>query len=313
MKRALANAYQIDPLQAHPNFGSNGSIDTIMTAMKLREVNHGIDPTKQGGMLVATPTYFRNYNSCASKQVHMTKVPLRRDGWSFDLDAMLKAMAERHPTVVFMVTPNNPTGTAVPDDAMLRMIEAAPQDTLIVIDRTLVNIRPEIDTVEILRRSKEKQVAVLHSASKYAGLSHLRVGFALYSNAELAQEIRPHLPLGLGVEGAVKVTRLLVQHGPLRPTPGILQNVQETKVILDEYCRISPSLRCSDFSGNYCVLELPCDLTSEQIAPALAKQGIYVMGGHDFPEPDNRLLRLHTGGKPEFMQRTVEALRALIP
>jgi hypothetical protein len=41
----------------------------------------------------------------------------------------------------------------------------------------------------------------------------------------------------------------------------------------------------------------------------LQNKGIYVMEGVDFPEPVDGMIRLHTGGKPEFMQRTVDALK----
>jgi hypothetical protein len=40
----------------------------------------------------------------------------------------------------------------------------------------------------------------------------------------------------------------------------------------------------------------------------LIESGIYVMGGHEFPEPRPDLLRIHTGGRPEYMQRLVEAM-----
>jgi hypothetical protein len=35
------------------------------------------------------------------------------------------------------------------------------------------------------------------------------------------------------------------------------------------------------------------------------------MGGHEFPDPIYNVVRLHTGGKPEYMEMTVEALRGL--
>ena len=311
MKRALSMAYGIDPGHAHPNFGCNGSIDTIMTAMKLREVNRGINPAKEGGMLVATPTYFRNYNSCSAKQVRMVKVPVRQPDWSFDLDGMLNAMAEFNPTVVFLVTPNNPTGIAIPDSDILTMLDAAPEDTLIVMDRTLVNINAQIATVDLLKMFGHKQLAILHSFSKYSGMSHLRTGFALYSNCNLADEIKPHLPLGLGLEGCIKATRILLKDGPIQPNQGILDNIRGSKEILENFCQRSGRFSCTDFAGNYCLLILPRDITPQQVVQSLLEEGIYIMGGHDFPEPVDGVVRLHTGGRPEYMEMTVRALEKL--
>ncbi len=309
LKRAFANAYKIAEGQCQPNFGSNGSIDTIMTAMKLREINRKIDPEKRGGMLVSTPTYFRNYNSAFAKQIKIIKVPLKMPKWEMDIDLFLEKLNTLYPTVVFLVTPNNPTGIPLTDEHIIKVIENAPDDTLIVMDRTLVNVENEIRTSELLLRFNNKQLVVLHSFSKYLGLSHLRIGCALYSNIDIAKEMQPHLPLGLGVEGAIKGTKYLKENGVLRPSDYVINNIRESKEILLSFCRQMPQFSMTDFTGNYCLLFMPPDVSSTKISYYLQNKGIYVMEGVDFPEPVDGMIRLHTGGKPEFMQRTVDALK----
>jgi histidinol-phosphate aminotransferase len=311
MKRALAYAYGIDTKQCHPSFGTNGSIDTIMMAMKLREVNRP-PCNEEGGMLAATPTYFRNYNSCASKQMKMVAVPLRAGDWEIDLDRFLDTLKRFRPTVVFLVTPNNPTGLPLQDEDIIQIIEHTPEDVLVVIDRTLVNVKPEIQTASLLQRFRHKQVAILHSLSKYAGMSHLRIGYALYSQVAVAEEIRPLLPLGLGVEGAVKATRLLMAQGPLKPQPRVVENIRQTKEILHEFCARQSVFTCTAFVANYCVMTLPPDVSSPEVTSYLAGRGLYVMGGHEFPEPNPGVLRLHTGGKPEYIEKLIGALNAMV-
>ena len=308
MKRALANAYGIDPRQAHPSFGTNGSIDSIMMGMKLREVNQGITGSREGGMLVATPTYFRNYNSCASKQMRMVSIPLGESDWQIDLPRFLDALTRGRPTVVFLVTPNNPTGLAIPDETIFRIIESTPDNALVVIDRTLVNTAPEIETTDLLQRFKHKQLAVLHSLSKYAAMSHLRIGFALYSQLAVADELRPLLPLGVCVEGAVKATRLLVAEGPLRPQRRVVDNICSSKRILSQFCSRRDAFRCTDFVANYCLMQLPDGLPSSEVTARLATHGIYVMGSDEFPEPRQDVIRIHTGGHPRYMESLVKAI-----
>ncbi len=311
LKRAAANAYGIEPVQCHPNFGSNGSIDTILMAMKIREINSNIDTVKYGGVLDVDPTYFRNYNSSASKKLRMTRIPLQLPGWTFDLDNFIKAINTFYPTVVFLVTPNNPTGIAIPDEAILKVIDEVPEKTLVVMDRTLVNISSEINTVELLRKYKSKQLVILHSFSKYVGMSHMRIGIALYSNADIANEIRPLLPLGLGVEASLKATRYLLNGGPLKPSKRIIENITKSKEILNEFCQISGMFSCTDFIANYCLLILPQHLTTEKVVNELEKHGIYTMGGEEFPEPKGGIVRLHTGGNPKYMKKTVDVLNYL--
>jgi histidinol-phosphate/aromatic aminotransferase/cobyric acid decarboxylase-like protein len=257
---------------------------------------------------VATPTYFRNYNSCASKQMRMVAIPLRNTDWQLDVDPFLDALTKQKPTVLFLVTPNNPTGLPIPNDMIFQIIEAAPDDVLVVIDRTLVNLTTEVETAELLQRFKHKQLVVMHSLSKYAGMSHLRIGYALYSQIAVAEEIRPLLPLGLGVEGAVKATRLLVAQGPLRPQPRVIENIRRSKQVLDGFCAQHDAFECTDFVANYCVMRLPARLNAPDLVGRLASQGLYVMGGNEFPEVRADLIRIHTGGRPEYMERLVEAL-----
>src|SRR5205823_2062996 len=132
---------------------------------------------------------------------------------------------------------------------------------------------------------------------------------ALFSQLEVANEVRPHLPLGMGVEGAVRTTAALLC-GPLLGAPRIIENIRASKRILTAFCDNSDGFTCTDFTGNYCLLRLPPGLTSPEVTALLEKgYGVYVMGGHDFQgEPRKDVLRIHTGGPPEFMSKTTEAL-----
>lgn len=309
MKRVIAEVFSIDIEQCHPNFGSNGSIDTILTAIKLREINKNIKVDFEGGLLVATPTYFRNYNSANAKQIKMIKVPLKN--WNLDIETFLKTLEERKPTVVFLVSPNNPTGIPVADAQIIQIMESVDNKTLVVIDRTLININPEISTKELLARFKNKQLAILHSCSKYLGLSHLRVGFAVYSNKEVANEIQPHLPLGLGVEGAVRATKYMLESRGFKPADSIVKNIIENKKLISSFCLANNDFSVTDFSGNYCILCLPEKISSRKVVLDLEMRGIYTMDGSDFPEPIDGVLRLHVGGRPELMQKTISALEEI--
>lgn len=324
LKDAAAKAYGVTTAQVHPNFGSNGNIDTILTAIKLAEVKNGIGvpivengvvlPNKTatlGGVLMVSPTYFRNYNSCESKQLRLILVPLRTSDWQINTDAFIDRTARDKPSAVWLVTPNNPTGIPIPDQDLLRIIEATPDDTAIVIDRTLVNIRPEIETVALLKKFSSKRLVVLHSFSKYAAMSHLRVGIALYSQIGFADEVKGLLPLGLGVEGAIKAARLLAV-GPLRPSESVCRNIAESRAALQSFCSKHPSFRMTDFVANYVMLEVPPGMDSAWVVNELRVRGVIAMGGEDFPQ-DRRpgMLRLHAGGPPQYMLRTVEALSAI--
>ena len=311
LKRASANVYDIEPEQCHPNFGSNGNIDTILVAMKLREIENKINTDKWGGALDVEPTYFRNYNSCNSKKIKLRNISLNKTDWTFDIDTVIDAVKQYHPTIIILVTPNNPTGIAIPDKSIIKVIEEAPDDTVIMMDRTLVNIESEINTIELLKKYKEKQLVILHSFSKYAGMSHLRIGISLYSNKKLAEEVRPLLPLGLNVEGCIKATKLILEKGQLTPSIEVVSNIKENKKILTDFCNWSQIFSCTNFVSNYCLLFLPQNLRTDDVVKDLEKKYIYTMGGEEFPNQTSGMIRLHSGGHPEYMRKTVEALTEL--
>lgn len=106
------------------------------------------------------------------------QVPLRSDE-GHDLDAMAAAITDRT-RVVFVCTPNNPTGVAVTRDEFDRFMQRVPEDVLVVLDEAYVEFVADTNMVEG-RAEFERwgNVAVLRTFSKAYGLAGLRVGFAI--------------------------------------------------------------------------------------------------------------------------------------
>ncbi|CAG7622316.1 histidinol-phosphate transaminase [Leucobacter soli] len=123
-------------------------------------------------------------------------VPLTADE-RHDLDAMAAAVTPRT-RLVFICTPNNPTGTVVHTDELERFLAAVPKDVLVVIDEAYVHFDtdPEsADGVDFFRR--HENVAVLHTFSKAYGLAGLRIGYAIASERVAANLRRVAVPFGV--------------------------------------------------------------------------------------------------------------------
>jgi histidinol-phosphate aminotransferase len=105
------------------------------------------------------------------------RVPLRDE--KHDLDAMAGAITDRT-RLIFVCTPNNPTGTVVRRAELERFLAKVPEDVLVVIDEAYreFNRDPEApDGVELYR--DRPNVAVLRTFSKAYGLAGLRIGYAI--------------------------------------------------------------------------------------------------------------------------------------
>lgn len=104
-------------------------------------------------------------------------VPL--DGWSIDLDAVAGAVGPRA-KVIFLATPNNPTGTALATTQLGDFLERVPSDVVVVIDEAYreFNDPSHGDPVTDLVVT-HPNVVVLRTFSKAHGLAGLRVGYGV--------------------------------------------------------------------------------------------------------------------------------------
>lgn len=305
VKELAAQSYEISSDQVQPNFGSNGSIDTILSYISTQIAT----PTNRN-ILVSTPTYFRIYASSHARNLNLLKIPLKNSDWTFDLEKTVEALKKHKPRGLYLVTPNNPTGIAISDDHLKTTIEAASPETVVIVDRTLANTENEISTKELLKQFQHRNLVVLHSLSKYYGQSHLRMGIALYSNLKLAGQIAAFLPLGIGFEGLIAASFELLK-GPLCPGDVVQKNIRENKSLLRTFAQEFESLSVTNFSGNYCLFSVPT-ISSIEINAYLNKKGIFTMGGHQFPDANLNINRLHTGGEPDKMLKFIDSLKRMV-
>ncbi len=111
------------------------------------------------------------------------RVPLTPDH-RLDLAAMLAAITPAT-RLVFVCTPNNPTGTALSAQELRGFLDAVPPDVLVVIDeayREFVDDPDVPDGVEVTTEAWARgrhNVAVLRTFSKAYGLAGLRVGYCV--------------------------------------------------------------------------------------------------------------------------------------
>lgn len=124
------------------------------------------------------------------------QVPLT-DEERHDLPAMLDAITDRT-RVIFICSPNNPTGAVVYQDELRAFLEQVPAHIVVVLDeayREFIVDEDVIDGLELYRSFPN--VVVLRTFSKAYGLAALRVGFAI-AHEPVAQALRQMaIPFGV--------------------------------------------------------------------------------------------------------------------
>jgi histidinol-phosphate aminotransferase len=105
------------------------------------------------------------------------QIPLRDS--HFDMAAITAAITDRT-RLVFITSPNNPTGTVVRHDEMVTLLEAVPDGCLVVLDEAYCEYITDPDVPNALTLlAQYPNLVVLRTFSKAYGLAALRVGYLL--------------------------------------------------------------------------------------------------------------------------------------
>jgi histidinol-phosphate aminotransferase len=101
----------------------------------------------------------------------------RNADFTIDLGAAVAALAEHRPDVLFICSPNNPTGTAVPVEAVLALYEAAQavKPTMVIVDEAYVEFSHRESLLPLL--AGRPLLVVTRTMSKAFGAAGLRLGY----------------------------------------------------------------------------------------------------------------------------------------
>ncbi len=128
---------------------------------------------------------YRTYTSLAGAVP--VEIPVTGEG-TLDLDAMAEAINPKT-KMLFVCSPNNPTGSIVTREQARRFMGRIPENVLVVADQAYAEYVNDPDYGNFLPFVQEgKNVIVLHTFSKVYGLAGLRVGYGL-AKAEICRLI----------------------------------------------------------------------------------------------------------------------------
>ncbi|MFT4413087.1 histidinol-phosphate transaminase [Fredinandcohnia humi] len=138
--------------------------------------------------VMATPTFPQYKHNAVIEGAEIREVELI-DG-HHNLDGMLKAIDE-NTRIVWVCSPNNPTGAYVDTEKLSSFISKVPKHVLIVVDEAYYEYVTEEDypnTVQLLK--DYPNLLVLRTFSKAYGLGGLRVGYGI-GNSSFISKIEP--------------------------------------------------------------------------------------------------------------------------
>ena len=156
----------------------------------------------QDNILICSPT-FGYYKTCAQIQgAGIIDVPLTKD-YEWDSAAILKAAkTAKNLKVIFLCTPNNPTGTVIVDNLVEQLCEACP-DTLIAVDEAYEEFSSTASYISKI--DTYQNLIVMRTLSKAYALAGVRGGVAIADPRVIALMLKvlPPYPIARPVEKAI--------------------------------------------------------------------------------------------------------------
>jgi histidinol-phosphate aminotransferase/imidazoleglycerol-phosphate dehydratase/histidinol-phosphatase len=182
LRQRLADLYGVAPACLWVARGSDDAIDLLIRAF----CRPGIDSV---GIVEPTFSAYAQFARIQGARVISARLT---DDFEFDGDAVLAAVHDPAPKLLFLCTPNNPTGTAI-DPGEVRRIARALPETLVVVDEAY----GEFSDRPSFAAEASGNLVVLRTLSKAYGLAGARIGCAIADPAiiDLLAKVAPPYPL----------------------------------------------------------------------------------------------------------------------
>ena len=229
-------------------------------------------------------------------------VPLD-ESLDYDLEQMLAAV-NQCTRVVFLASPNNPTGRAIPPADIATFLERLPTRVLCVLDLAYYEYTdPElrVDAETLLR--KHPNLVMLRTFSKVYGLAGLRVGYAIAASDVVEALDRVRIPFATSTAAQVAARAALAdqQHAERSVTlnAAMRQRLYDDMAALD--------LKTLSSQANFALVDVRAD--SNSVFQGLLHRGVIVrpVGAPRL----NTCLRVTTGTEPQ-MAAFAEGLAAVL-
>ncbi|WP_147533784.1 histidinol-phosphate transaminase [Bacillus marasmi] len=178
LRAAMAKHLRVNENQLIFGNGSDNIIQIISRSLLTPGTN----------TVMATPSFSQYKHNAVIEGAESREIPLVNG--EHDLDNMLKAI-DSQTKVVWVCTPNNPSGVYIPGNRLVSFIEQVPENVLVVLDEAYfeyVTADDYINSITLL--DKFKNLIVLRTFSKIYGLASLRVGYGV-ANPEVISALEP--------------------------------------------------------------------------------------------------------------------------
>ncbi|KAL5776439.1 hypothetical protein ACOSP7_009365 [Xanthoceras sorbifolium] len=269
--------------------GADELIDLIMRCV--------LDP---GDKIVDCPPTFTMYEfDAAVNGAVVIKVP-RKSDFSLNVEHIIDAVEHEKPKCIFLTSPNNPDGSIINDEDLLKLLELP---ILVVLDEAYIEFSGLESKMKWVK--KHENLIVLRTFSKRAGLAGLRVGYGAFPLSIIEYLWRAKQPYNVSVAAEVAACAAL-------QNPTYLEKVKETLIQererLFKLLKEVPFLNPYPSYSNFILCEVTSGKEAKKLKDDLAKMGVMIR--HYNNKELKGYVRMSVG-KPEHTDALMECLKRL--
>jgi histidinol-phosphate aminotransferase len=250
--------------------GTNFALQNIWAANGSNEILQTLVlACGQNGVLGFTPSYSMHpliTKVCGERWIEGK----RNEDFSLSIGKSVSQILDVKPSIVFITTPNNPTGSAIAISEVEELAKAAAQvNSLLVVDEAYEEFSDQPSAVTLI--GKYPNLVVVRTMSKAFALAGARVGYFVANEKLVDAALVTRLPYHLSAQTQAIATIALKNHK-------LLQN--EVKLLISERDRVISELselgfKVTDSSANF-LLFTGFKGTSESVWDSLLNSGVLI-------------------------------------
>jgi len=251
-------------------------------------------------VLAPLPGFVMYAMSAAFAGLEFVGVSLRED-LSLDLPAMLAAIQEHRPAIIYLAYPNNPTGTLYDISEVEAILAAAGDHAVVILDEAY---QPFAQVSWMPRLAEFDNLLVMRTVSKL-GLAGIRLGY-MTGNAALMQEfekVRPPYNINVLTEAAAEFA---LEH--IEVFEAQAATIREQRRLMTEALSALPDVFVYPSAANFLLVRVA---NAEQIFVKLTEQKILVKNVGKMHTLLRNCLRV-TVSSPEENAQFLSALKAAL-
>ncbi|WP_026694829.1 histidinol-phosphate transaminase [Peribacillus kribbensis] len=248
--------------------------------------------------VMAAPTFPQYRHNAVIEGAEIREIPLV-DG-AHDLEGMLQAIDE-NTSVIWVCSPNNPTGLYIGEESLIAFLERVPSDVLVVMDEAYYEYAHAEDYPDTIKLLKEyKNLIILRTFSKIYGLASYRVGYGIADEKTIAKLDPAREPFNTNTVGQMAAAAALEDQDFINSCYNSNRRGLEQ---FYSFCE-EEGLDYYPSQGNFILIDVKCQ--GDEAFQYLLERGYIVRSGNALGAPTS--IRV-TVGSPEQNQGVIDELK----